>query len=372
MPTPFTLTGGTAHTTTVSGLADGSGYLFYVRCQDTAGNANPDDAVIAFEVAATPPPDTTPPVRSNAQPSGTLPAGTSQATLGLTTDENATCRYALVPGIQFGAMPGTFSNTAGIAHSAVATGLVNGGSYSYYVRCQDSAGNANPTDFLIAFTVADPTPPPAGLVAAYGFDEASGTNAFDASGNNLTGTVNGATRTASGRFGGALSFNGTNSTVTVASAAPLDLTTGMTLEAWVNPSSLGSAWRNVIIKERPNGEVFNLYAHTDSGRPVAYIVRASAPNAPQDVQGSTAIPLNSWTHLAVTYDGSVLRLYVNGAEAGNRTVSGSLVTSTGALRIGGNSVWGEYFTGLIDEVRVYNRALTPAEIALDMGRPITP
>jgi hypothetical protein len=60
------------------------------------------------------------------------------------------------------------------------------------------------------------------------------------------------------------------------------------------------------------------------------------------------------------------------AKVGNRIVSGSYVTSTGALRIGGNSIWGEYSAGLIDEVRVYDRALTPAEIALDMERPITP
>jgi hypothetical protein len=54
----------------------------------------------------------------------------------------------------------------------------------------------------------------------------------------------------------------------------------------------------------------------------------------------------------------------------SRAVTGSLITSTGALRIGGNTVWGEYFSGLIDEIRIYNRALTPAEIQSDMNVPV--
>jgi hypothetical protein len=53
-------------------------------------------------------------------------------------------------------------------------------------------------------------------------------------------------------------------------------------------------------------------------------------------------------------------------------VSGAILTSTGALRIGGNSVWGEFFQGRIDEIRIYNRALTQPEIQTDMTRPITP
>jgi hypothetical protein len=65
-------------------------------------------------------------------------------------------------------------------------------------------------------------------------------------------------------------------------------------------------------------------------------------------------------------------MFVNGVEASNKVVGGNIKTSTGALRIGGNSVWGEYFSGLIDEVRVYNRALTAAQIQADMSSPVTP
>ena len=91
-----------------------------------------------------------------------------------------------------------------------------------------------------------------GLVAAYGFDEGSGTTVADASGNGNNGTVTNATWAASGKFGKALQFNGTNALVSIPNAASLQLSTGMTLEAWVNPSTVNANWRDVIYKGNDN------------------------------------------------------------------------------------------------------------------------
>ena len=102
--------------------------------------------------------DTTPPVRSNGQPSGTLPAGTTQATLSLTTNENATSRYSTVPGTAYANMAGTFSTTGGTNHSTTVTGLTNGTAYNFYVRSIDGSGNANTNDFTISFSIASPPP----------------------------------------------------------------------------------------------------------------------------------------------------------------------------------------------------------------------
>ena len=85
----------------------------------------------------------------------------------------------------------------------------------------------------------------------------------------------------------------------------------------------------------------------------------------------SALPAVTWSHVAVTYDGASLRLYVNGAQVSSRAATGSLVASTGALRIGGNSVWGEYFRGRIDELRIYNRSLSASEIAANRDRPVS-
>jgi hypothetical protein len=93
-------------------------------------------------------------------------------------------------------------------------------------------------------------------------------------------------------------------------------------------------------------------------------------NVDVELNGTAAVPLNTWTHLAVTYDGSMLRMFVNGVQVSSRALTGSMPATASPLRIGGNSVWGEYYRGLIDEVRVYNRALTGAEIQTDMNTPI--
>ena len=92
-------------------------------------------------------------------PPGTLPAGTTQTTLSLTTNESATCKYGTTAGVAYASMPNTFATTGGTTHSTSVTGLSNGTSYTYYVRCQDAATNANPDDFTIAFQVANPPPP---------------------------------------------------------------------------------------------------------------------------------------------------------------------------------------------------------------------
>ena len=205
-------------------------------------------------------------------------------------------------------------------------------------------------------------------MAAYSFNETSGTVAGDASGNGRLGTVSGATWNPGGRFGGALSFDGSNDVVSIADANALDLTTGMTLSAWLRPSSL-SGWRTAVMKQANAGLSYALYAHDDAPRPAAYI---NVGGADRSAPGAAALALNTWTHLATTYDGTTLRIFVNGAQVTTLAVTGSIATSTGALMIGGNTMWGEYFAGLIDEVRIYNRALSAAEIQSDMNAAVTP
>jgi Concanavalin A-like lectin/glucanases superfamily/Bacterial Ig domain len=231
---------------------------------------------------------------------------------------------------------------------------------------RDAAGNSAVSS-RVGVTVQQAGPGPSGsLVAAYGFDEGVGTAVADASGHGHGGTVEGASWTREGKFGSALAFDGTHDWVTVADASDLDLSQGMTLEAWVRPSALGTSWRTVLFKERSGGVVYSLYANQSSGLPDGQVYIGGEQNA----TGSVQLPLATWTHLAVTFDGASLRLYVDGTLTRTTAVSGAMSGSDGPLRIGGNAIWDEWFDGLIDELRIYNRALSPTEIQTDMNAPV--
>ena len=170
-----------------------------------------------------------------------------------------------------------------------------------------------------------------------------------------------------GEVRGAVSFDGVDDMVAVPDSASLDLTTGMTLEAWVRPSVTGGSYRTVLLKEQPGGLVYALYV-TDAARPLSTLI---AGGVERIAGGSAALTANTWTHLAATYDGTNERLYVNGTLAVTTAATGAITTSTGALRIGANTIWSdEAFQGLIDEVRVYNRALTQTELTTDMNTPL--
>ncbi|HVQ91760.1 MAG TPA: LamG-like jellyroll fold domain-containing protein [Mycobacteriales bacterium] len=222
---------------------------------------------------------------------------------------------------------------------------------------------ATPTTYTATYRVVPP-----GLVAAYPFNQGSGGSAADASGHQHAGTLTGGvTWTESGRYGGALSFDGTSGMVTVPDTTDLRLATGFTIEAWVRPTGV-TGRRTVVFKDRAGGLAYALYAGSNNSRPQGYAYLGGAERA---VTGPTALPLNTWTHLAVSYDGSLLRIYQNGTQVSTHAASGPVPSLPGALEIGANTRWNERFAGRLDEIRIYNRALSAAEIRSDRDQPIS-
>jgi hypothetical protein len=328
-----------------TGLALGS-HTFNVRAVN-AGGPDASPAAFAWTVEALAVPDTT----ITASPATTT-TSTSASFSFTSTPAGATFECSLDTG-------GYAACTSPQAYSGLALG-----SHTFRVRAVNAAGtDATPATFTWTITAAS-----TGLVASYGFEEGTGTTTADSSGTGNNGTVAGATWSTAGRFGNALSFNGTSSLVNVADSASLDLTSGMTVSAWVRPTSL-SSWRTVVLKEIGGGLAYGLYAHNDSSRPSAW---TRIGGAERGLDGTAALALNAWTHIAMTYDGANVRLFINGAQVASRAQTGAINTSTNPLRIGGNTIWGEYFNGLIDEVRIYNRALTAAEITTDMNTAVRP
>ena len=215
----------------------------------------------------------------------------------------------------------------------------------------------------------------AGLVLALGFNETGGTTAYDASPARNTGIIGGGAARTAGRegAGSALALDGVNDVVSVAGSPSLDLRETATVEAWIRPSSLTGAaadkWRSIVTKQGDTGLAYALYANEAlTSRPAAFVdiagVHRSAAAGP-------AVAAAVWTHLAMTFENGTLRIYVNGVERKNAVFTGVIAATAGApLRIGGNSVWGEFFAGQIDDVRVYKRALSAAEIVTDMTSPV--
>src|SRR5262245_35050272 len=133
-----------------------------------------------------------------------------------------------------------------------------------------------------------------GLVAAYGFEEASGSDVIDASGSANHGRISGARRVTTAFFGRALKFDG-NDWITIDDSASLGLTKGMTLEAWVYPTARLKGWDTVLLKERSGGLAYSLYANSDVGRP-SNTINTGAED--KELSTGPQLPVNAWTHLA--------------------------------------------------------------------------
>lgn len=227
---------------------------------------------------------------------------------------------------------------------------------------------AAPASLTCNITEVEPPTGDPTLVLALGFNELSGTSAVDASSYSNTGTLNGPTRTAAGKYGRALTFDGVNDWVTVANTSTLNLTTGMTLEAWVYPTVTLTGWQSLLTKEMSGTSAYIIYANIAPSNQTNWGIVIGGTE--YILVGGSRPAANVWTHIAVTYNGAMMRFYINGTQTATQSRTGSIAASTGPLRIGGNSMWGEYFTGRIDEVRVYNRALSASEIQTTMTTPI--
>src|SRR5208282_5227119 len=134
-----------------------------------------------------------------------------------------------------------------------------------------------------------------GLVAAYSFNEYTGSTVYDSSGNGNNGTISGAIWATAGKYGDDLWFTGANSLVTVNNSSSLDLTNGMTLEAWVNPYTMSSAWRDVIFKGN-TGPTNNYYLEASSpysSVPAGGALLSSGQNV--EANGTSALKTGTWT-----------------------------------------------------------------------------
>src|SRR5205823_84091 len=192
-------------------------------------------------------------------------------------------------------------------------------------------------------------------------DAAGSGSAADASGNGLAGAVDpGVILGQPGAIGGdtAVTFPGSGPAIVVPASAVLDLANAVSVEAWVRPTLSGQ--NGGIYEKTVNGWVNSQYMLFLEAGVAKFRVRTTS-GALLPVDGPT-LALNTWSHVVGTFDGSALRLYVNGALVATSAAAGPLNSGSGPSFLGrlGQSLYP--FQGSIDEVAVFSAALSPDRV----------
>jgi hypothetical protein len=193
-----------------------------------------------------------------------------------------------------------------------------------------------------------------GLVGFWKMDESSwnGTTGevVDSSGNANNGTEANGANTTTEKFGNGGTFDGSNDYVSVPNSSNLQITGSITISAWIKANSVSG--RQVLL------EKYGSYGiKLESGQLVGYRWGGSENHA------SSTLSTGTWYFVTMTFDGLIHKTYVNGTLVNSESDSGSIPSTTNVVGIGASATSGNYFNGLIDEARVYNRALSPVEVS---------
>ncbi len=219
----------------------------------------------------------------------------------------------------------------------------------------------------LALSVIAAGPARAELVAQWKFDEGAGTIAADATDNGNDGTLENGPTFVDGKFGYALAFDRSRVAIPASDSLTAELFQGsFTLYAWINPTRTGTTWqqifRSMITSDTSNDTLFI----NDDGR-LSWRGRVGGVWAGGMCEtGPDVATADQWTNVAVTGNGTDFRIYVNGdlsKESAFRITDGTNAT----YYIGGDSTWiDESYTGIIDDFRLYDHAMSQEDIRLAM------
>ena len=257
---------------------------------------------------------------------------------------------------------------AGLVVGTVTTAYSDTVALDHVISQSPAAGVSVPEGSAVDLMVSlGPAPVPPGAVGYWSFDDGTGA---DGSSYGNDATIFGAVPTA-GYVGDGLDFNGAGNHLQVADSPTLDFADNqMTLACWIYPTNLSSGWVTIMHRTRANVSWYDwqLYARAGdaptANRPVFRIDWDGdrVVDANEQVQGDIVLSTNTWYHIAATYDGSQMKFYIDGTLRGTTNVVGAIPNGGRDIWIGGNEPWGEFFDGVIDEVFIYERALSEGEI----------
>lgn len=202
------------------------------------------------------------------------------------------------------------------------------------------------------------------LVGYWKFDEDSGSIAQDSSGNNNYGTIYSATWTANCKSNYCLSFDGVNDYVDVTDNGGFDNMPQITVMAWFKLDQLASAKgeKEYVVAKKHNGTPYDSYYMRITTSNTIQFSLVNSTQGQVSATSPTAIQAGVWYFVACNYDGSSMKIYINGDLNAAAIQIGSIFDSNYPFRIGADWSGGDRMNGTIDEVRVYNYALTENEI----------
>ena len=190
-------------------------------------------------------------------------------------------------------------------------------------------------------------------------------DASDAIGTNH-GTPHGGETLIDGQVGLAFSFSGNGQYIEVPSGSALQLKTGITIEGWVYAAGAPDPYAGIAGTWDDNTGANRTYLFWVQGGRMELVVSPDGQTY-QRAGDPAALPIDRWTHVAGTYDGTTIRAYVDGVEVGMAAMTGAIATNARPFTIGrtdGGSVGApNYWRGSIDELSVYDRALSATDIA---------
>ncbi len=212
---------------------------------------------------------------------------------------------------------------------------------------------------------------PETVVGAWLFEENTGNTAKDSSGKGNDGDIQGAPKLVNGRFGKALEFDGQGDHIIIKDSDSLDLNE-MTVAAWLNLSAYTDDQR-VITKEEGTSDPYTAYSLQISGAGDTKLeFRPTLNGARQRIETGADVPLNVWTHVAATYDGSEVVLYLNGEIDKQTPATGEMMVNDKDLWIGASEFYTpRFFSGTMDDAVLFSVALSQNEIKelMEIGLP---
>ena len=207
-------------------------------------------------------------------------------------------------------------------------------------------------------------------VGEWSFEEGSGTTAYDSSGNTNNGLLTNSPTWSPGVHGKSLNLNGSSQYISVPhNNSTFDVTSGLTLETWVNLNAVNA--NNGVFNKGSfaNSQgVYNLMLYNwGSGSVPTFRLNGSTTEGAGQLTSATPLTPGKWYHLAATYNQSQMTLYINGVNNTSNNYSTLITTDTNPLILGGYYSSSYTLNGRMDDVRVFNSARTPAQIALDFN-----